>query len=110
MVATEPNNIRREKANIRRKEKRKRHEEFQRANNKKCKEIQFIDDHDAMLEDPPRIYAILRKCLEQKNGPPITPAVKIEEIEIVTGEPTKKVRIGSELKEGFKGGLVSLLK
>lgn len=110
MGKTEPSNIRREQANKRKQAKRQRHTENQRAKNKRRKEVQFIDGHDPLTEDPPRIDANLMKCIKREEKPPISPAVQTEKIEIIPGDSSKSVSVGTGLDSIFKSGLTDLLR
>ena len=69
-----------------------------------------IEVADLALEDPPRIDATLKRCIEKDNDPTFTPAVETELIDLIPGEESKKIRIGTGLEPEFKEDLVKLLR
>lgn len=78
LAATEPSNLRMDKANKRKKDRRRQHLEHQQTKAKRRREVQVIEAHDPFLEDPPRIYASLKRCLVKEEKPVIIPAEEIE--------------------------------
>lgn len=85
-----------------REEKHKWHAEYQKVNNKKCKEVQCIDGHDPNLEDPPHIDANFMKCLKRDEKLPIILVVENEQIKVVSNDTTRKVSIGAGLESVSK--------
>ena len=102
LAATEPGNRKRESANTRRQEKRKRQAANLQARNKKHHDVQVIETHDPMHEEPPRVVVELKKCLLRDEQPVAKPAVATEQIEVSPTDPTRKISIGAGLDSVFK--------
>ena len=58
----------------------------------------------------PRIDANLKQCLKQEERPSVTPVVETEKIELIPGDPSKKISIGTGLDSVFKKGLIDILR
>ncbi|XP_017221564.1 uncharacterized protein LOC135148512 [Daucus carota subsp. sativus] len=110
LAATEPGNIKRENTDKRKQEKRKKRVESLQRKNKRHREVQVIETHDPIHEEPPRMDAELKKCLLRDEQPVAKPAVATEQIQVSPTDPTRKVSIGAGLESVFKKELTNLLR
>lgn len=75
LAQTDPNNMRKAKMALRRREKRRRHLEYQQGQRKMTRDVQVVENmEDQMAEDlEQRMDATLKKCLQKDNELAVLP-------------------------------------